>query len=82
MKNVAIHRLENEVLSIGVKSSGSELCSIKNILTGTEYIWQGDPTFWTSHAPNLFPIIGALKNDKYVDLTKISVIINTFQDGN
>jgi hypothetical protein len=23
-----------------------------------------------------------LKNDKYVDLTKISVIINTFQDGN
>ena len=65
MKNVSIHRLENEFLSIGVKSIGAELCSIKNILTGTEYIWQGDPSFWASHAPNLFPIIGALKNDTY-----------------
>jgi len=65
MKNVAVHRLENELLSIGVKSIGAELCSIKNTITGTEYIWQGDPAFWASHAPNLFPIIGALKNDTY-----------------
>lgn len=25
-------------------------------------MWQGDPTIWGSHAPVLFPIIGALKN--------------------
>ncbi|WP_010231099.1 aldose 1-epimerase family protein [Gillisia marina] len=66
MKNVAIHRLENELLSVGIKSIGAELCSITNNLTGTEHIWQGDPAFWESHAPNLFPIIGALKNDTYI----------------
>lgn len=65
MKNVAIHRLENELLSIGVKSIGAELCSIVNNLTGKEYIWQGDPAFWASHAPILFPIIGALKDNTY-----------------
>lgn len=66
MKNVAIHRLENKLLSVGIKSIGAELCSIENKLTGTEYIWQGDPAFWASHAPILFPIIGALKNDTYI----------------
>ncbi|RKS53491.1 galactose mutarotase-like enzyme [Gillisia mitskevichiae] len=65
MKNVAIHRLENELLSVGIKSIGAELCSIVNKLNGKEYIWQGDPAFWASHAPVLFPIIGALKNDTY-----------------
>ena len=65
MKTVAIHRLENKFLSVGVKSIGAELCSIENKLSHSEYIWQGDPAFWTSHAPNLFPIIGALKNDTY-----------------
>ncbi|TVZ25213.1 galactose mutarotase-like enzyme [Gillisia sp. Hel_I_86] len=66
MKNVAIHRVENELLSIGIKSIGAELCSIVNKLNGKEYIWQGDPAYWESHAPNLFPIIGALKNDTYI----------------
>ena len=65
MKNVAIHRLENELLSVGIKSIGAELCSIANKLTGIEHIWQGDPAFWASHAPILFPIIGALKDDTY-----------------
>jgi galactose mutarotase-like enzyme len=57
--------LENELLSVGIKSIGAELCSIENKLTGTEYIWQGDPAFWACHAPILFPIIGALKDDTY-----------------
>jgi len=65
MRNVAIHRLENELLSVGIKSIGAELCSIVNDLNGKEYIWQGDPAYWSSHAPILFPIIGALKDDTY-----------------
>jgi len=65
MRNVAIHRLENELLSVGIKSIGAELCSIVNDLNGKEYIWQGDPAYWASHAPILFPIIGALKDDTY-----------------
>ena len=65
MKNVAIHRLENELLSVGIKSIGAELCSIINRLSNTEHIWQGDAAFWGSHAPILFPIIGALKDNTY-----------------
>tara|TARA_R100000935_G_scaffold49582_1_gene74947 strand:+ start:558 stop:1445 length:888 start_codon:yes stop_codon:yes gene_type:complete len=65
MENVEIHRIENDYLSVGIKSVGAELCSIENNLNGKEYIWQGDPTFWGSHAPILFPIIGALKNNTY-----------------
>ncbi len=65
MKNVAIHRLENELLSVGIKSIGAELCSIINKHTAVEYIWHGDPAFWGSHAPILFPIIGALKDNTY-----------------
>jgi len=60
-----VHRLQNEKLSIGVKLTGAELCSIKKIKTGTEYIWQANPKIWSSHAPNLFPIIGALKNGEF-----------------
>ncbi len=65
MKNVAIHRLENELISVGIKSFGAELCSIINKHTAVEYIWHGDPAFWGSHAPVLFPIIGALKDNTY-----------------
>ncbi len=65
MKNVAIHRLENELLSVGIKSIGAELCSIINKHTAVEYIWHGDPAYWGSHAPILFPIIGALKDNTY-----------------
>lgn len=65
MKYVAIHRLENEFLSVGVKSIGAELCSIENKNTAVEYIWHGDSAFWGSHAPILFPIIGALKDNTY-----------------
>jgi galactose mutarotase-like enzyme len=60
-----LHSLQNEKLSIGVKLIGAELCSIKKIKTGTEYIWQANPKIWDSHAPNLFPIIGALKNGEF-----------------
>ena len=61
-----MHRLQNEKLSIGVKLIGAELCSIKKIKTGTEYIWQANPKIWGSHAPVLFPVIGGLKNGLFI----------------
>lgn len=61
-----VHRLENETLSISVKLIGAELCSIKKIETGTEYIWQANPEIWGSHAPVLFPVIGGLKNGRFI----------------
>lgn len=59
------HQLNSALLSIGVKSTGAELCSIKSNKTGTEYLWQADPSQWARHAPILFPIVGKLKDDTY-----------------
>ncbi|WP_367183296.1 hypothetical protein [Christiangramia sp.] len=59
------HSIENQLLRITIQGTGAELCSILNKENNKEYIWQADPSIWGSHAPNLFPIIGALKNGKY-----------------
>ena len=59
------HSLENEFLKITVQETGAELCSIINKENNKEYIWQADPEIWASHAPNLFPIIGVIKDSKY-----------------
>lgn len=56
------YSLNTQNLSIEVTKTGIELCSIKSKKSGQEYMWQGDPAIWGSHAPVLFPIIGALKN--------------------
>jgi galactose mutarotase-like enzyme len=54
--------IENDFLKIAVQKTGAELCSIQSKKTGTEYMWDADTEVWGSHAPVLFPIIGALKN--------------------
>ena len=59
------HYIENEHLKIGVLETGAELCSILNKKSGREHIWQANPDVWGSHAPNLFPIIGMLKDGEY-----------------
>ena len=53
------------ILSLGgisakVDSLGAELVSLTDE-KGTEYIWQGHPSGWTGRNPNLFPVIGAVK---------------------
>ncbi|MEO2126671.1 MAG: aldose 1-epimerase family protein [Christiangramia sp.] len=60
-----IYQLENEFLKIAVKETGAELCSVYNREHQLEHIWQADPQIWGSHAPNLFPNIGMMKNGKY-----------------
>jgi galactose mutarotase-like enzyme len=57
--------LENENISIAVKILGAELSSLIHKSTGTEYLWQGDPQFWTGQAPLLFPVVGGLRDDRY-----------------
>ena len=56
------HTIDNGRLQITVNQTGAELSSLINLSTGREYIWQADPAVWGSSAPNLFPIIGMLKN--------------------
>lgn len=44
-----------------VETHGGELVSFKDD-TGKEYIWDGNPAYWTGRNPNLFPVVGNLKN--------------------
>jgi len=59
------YTIENKFLKITVKETGAELCSILNKENNQEYLWQADPEIWGSHAPNLFPVIGVLKDGNY-----------------
>ena len=57
--------LKNEFLTVEFSSLGGEIRSIKSNKTGCEYLWQGSPQYWTGRSPNLFPIVGRVKEGKY-----------------
>lgn len=57
-------RLSNSELNVRVNTLGAELTSILH--QEKEYIWQADKEKWGRHAPNLFPIVGKLKEDHFV----------------
>lgn len=57
--------LENDLLKVEIKQKGAELCSINSVKNNIEFIWEANPDVWGSHAPNLFPIIGSMKDDSY-----------------
>lgn len=58
--------IESDSLQVKVNQKGMELSSIRSKITQSEYLWQGDARFWTGQAPVLFPIIGALKEGKFI----------------
>ena len=60
-----MYTLQNNKLKIAIKKNGAELCEIASIKNNTQFMWNADPNVWASYAPNLFPIIGALKNNCY-----------------
>ena len=57
--------LENNKLKIAVKKEGAELCKITSTKNGKEFMWNANPNIWNGYAPNLFPVIGGLKNGSY-----------------
>jgi galactose mutarotase-like enzyme len=57
--------IANECLSAVIAAAGAELQSLVP-RGGEELIWQGDSAVWPWHAPNLFPIVGALADDTLV----------------
>lgn len=58
-------KIENEYLRVEAKEVGGELQSVYGKKEGIEYLWQGDPAYWTGRAYHLFPIIGRLYEGKY-----------------
>lgn len=57
--------ITNNNLYVTIDSMGAQILSLKDI-HGSEYIWQGDPKYWKGRAPILFPIVGALRNNKTI----------------
>ena len=60
-----IFTLKNNVIQINVKKTGAELCGIKLLSNGKDYMWNGDPKVWGGISPVLFPIVGVLKDHSY-----------------
>lgn len=58
--------IQNNNFQVSVKEIGAELCSFKSLTSKKEYLWDGNPDVWAAHAPNLFPVIGCLKNDGFL----------------
>lgn len=54
--------LKNNLLTVEIDSHGAELQSIKNNITGYQYLYQGDSPFWGRRSPVLFPIVGSVWN--------------------
>jgi galactose mutarotase-like enzyme len=50
-------RISNHHLSVDIAPLGAELQSIVTP-DGEEWLWNGDPQWWTGRAPLLFPVVG------------------------
>ena len=59
--------IQNDLLSVSINERGAELNSIFHKGTNLEYLWNADPAFWAKKSPVLFPIVGTLKDNVFVD---------------
>lgn len=59
-----ITTLSNQTLTAQINHKGAELISLKD-KKNIEYIWNGNPVYWSKHSPVLFPIVGTLKNNQF-----------------
>jgi galactose mutarotase-like enzyme len=57
-------QIANDQITVTIAEKGAELQSIQ--LNGLEYLWQADIKYWSKHSPVLFPIVGELKDGKYI----------------
>ena len=55
-------QIESAELRAAISSLGAELVSLQDA-SGFDYLWNGDPTWWPSHAPILFPIVGEVRGN-------------------
>lgn len=57
-------KLNNGIIEIEISTHGAELKSaVKN---GNEYMWCADEKYWARTSPVLFPIVGGLRDKKYI----------------
>lgn len=57
-------KLDNGTICIEINNHGAEIRSAKK--NGVEYMWCADEKYWARCSPVLFPIVGGLKDKKYM----------------
>lgn len=57
------YTLTNGKITAVFRELGAELVSLQDE-AGTEYLWQGNPVYWSGQAPVLFPIVGCLREER------------------
>src|SRR5262245_59445312 len=50
-------RIANSELTVEIAPLGAELQSITSA-NGDNWLWHGDPAWWSGRAPLLFPVVG------------------------
>jgi galactose mutarotase-like enzyme len=56
-------RIENAHLSVDISSLGAELQAITT-RDSRQWLWNGDPAWWTGRSPILFPVVGKSPDGK------------------
>lgn len=51
--------LDSEHVHVAIDPIGAQLSVLKDA-DGRDWLWDGDPAFWTGRAPVLFPVVGGL----------------------
>lgn len=59
-----LHTIANDRLTVAVDDLGAQLWSIRSA-DGTEYLWQGDPAYWSDRALTIFPYVARLWQGQY-----------------
>ncbi|WP_417308549.1 hypothetical protein [Devosia sp.] len=54
--------LSSDELTVEIAERGAELRSIRDA-DGGEWLWNGDPAWWSGRAPLLFPLVGRSPDD-------------------
>ena len=58
--------LKNNHFLVSISKIGAEITSIENTNDNKQILWTPNQMHWNRTAPNLFPIVGRLKNDEYL----------------
>lgn len=58
------YTIKSNDLTVVVSSLGAEMQSVR--YQGSEYLWQGDPSYWDEHSPVLFPYVGRFTKGQYI----------------
>ena len=66
-----IYELTNGVITAKVRTLGAELISLRKNSIGQEYMWNGNPEYWSRVSPVLFPFVGKLKQQQYTFKGKV-----------